>query len=42
LAYEYSFQYHSPQPSSKLHRLISPPVFYPYGGGYNKFSFYWR
>ena len=42
LAYEYSYQYHSPQPASKLHRLISPPVVYPYGGGYNKFSFYRR
>ena len=42
LAFEYSYQYHSPQPSSKLHRLISPPVIYPYGGGYNKFSFYRR
>lgn len=42
LAYEYSYQYHSPQPASKLHRLISPPKFYPYGGGYGKYSFYSR
>lgn len=38
-AFEYSYQYHSPQPGAKLNRLISPPRFYPYGGGYNKFSF---
>ncbi len=38
-AFEYSYQYHSPQPASKLNRLISPPTFYPYGGGYGKFSF---
>ena len=37
--FNYQFQYHSPQPASKLHRLITPPIFYPYGGGYNKFSF---
>lgn len=37
--FEYSYQYHSPQPGAKLNRLISPPRFYPYGGGYNKFSF---
>lgn len=42
LSYEYSYQYHNPQPSSKLNRLISPPVTYPYGGGYNKFSFHNR
>ena len=38
-AFEYSYQYHSPQPGAKLNRLISPPTMYPYGGGYNKFSF---
>lgn len=38
-AFEYSYQYHSPQPGAKLNRLISPPRFYPYGGGYSKFSF---
>lgn len=37
--FEYSYQYHSPQPGAKLNRLINPPKFYPYGGGYNKFSF---
>lgn len=42
LEYSYEYQYHSPQPSSHLHRLISPPVHYPYGGGYGKFSFNWR
>ena len=41
-AFEYSYQYHSPQPGSKLNRLISPPIMYPYGGGYNKFSFHNR
>lgn len=41
-AFEYSYQYHSPQPGNKLNRLISPPIHYPYGGGYNKFSFHNR
>ena len=42
LEYSYRYQYHNPQPSSRFHRLISPPVHYPYGGGYGKFSFNWR
>ena len=42
LAYKYQYQYHNPQPASKLHCLISPPMVYPYGGGYNKFSFHSR
>ena len=40
--YSYNYQYHSPQPGRKLHRLYSPRVQYPYGGGYNKYSFYTR
>ena len=39
LSYQYSYQYHSPQPNSRLHHLISPPIFYPYGGEYGRFSF---
>ena len=38
-AFEYNYHYHSPQPAAKLNRLITPPVFYPYGGGYSKYSF---
>ena len=37
--FEYNYQYTSPNPGAKLNYLISPPKFYPYGGGYNKFSF---
>ena len=40
--YSYNYQYHSPQPGRKLHRLYSPRIQYPYGGGYNKYSFYTR
>jgi len=42
LEYSKQFQYHSPQPASKVRRVIVPPKFYPYGGGYSKFSFYRR
>lgn len=42
LEYQYRYQYNNPQPRSKLNRLISPPIIYPYGGGYNKFSFHNR
>ena len=42
LEYKFRYQYHNPQPRAKLNRLISPPKFYPYGGGYNKFSFHAR
>ncbi len=37
--FEYNYQYNSPNPGAKLNYLISPPRHYPYGGGYNKFSF---
>lgn len=37
--FEYNYQYTSPNPGAKLNYLISPPRHYPYGGGYNKFSF---
>lgn len=40
--YNYNYQYHNPQPGRKLHRLLSPRITYPYGGGYNKYSFYMR
>lgn len=40
--YNYNYQYHNPQPGRKLHRLLSPRIQYPYGGGYNKYSFYTR
>lgn len=42
LEYSQQYQYHSPQPASKVRRVIVPPKFYPYGGGYSKFSFYRR
>ena len=41
-AFRFSYQYHNPQPAGKLNRLISPPTFYPYGGGYSKYSFHSR
>lgn len=40
--FNYNYHYNSPQPASRLRHLISPRVHYPYGGGYNKFSFYMR
>lgn len=40
--YNFNYQYHNPQPGRKLHRLLSPRITYPYGGGYNKYSFYTR
>ena len=40
--FNFNYQYHNPQPGRKLHRLLSPRITYPYGGGYNKFSFYTR
>ena len=42
LNYQYNYQYHNPDPAKKLNRLLSPRVQYPYGGGYNKYSFYTR
>jgi len=42
LNYQYNYQYHNPEPAKKLNRLLSPRVQYPYGGGYNKYSFYTR
>ena len=36
---KYNYQYTSPNPGGKLNYLIYPPRHYPYGGGYNKFSF---
>ena len=38
--FQYNFRYHNPHPASKLNRLLSPRINYPYGGGYNKYSFY--
>ena len=40
--FQYNYQYHNPQPAAKLNRLLSPRINYPYGGGYNKYSFYTR
>lgn len=40
--YQFNFQYHSPKAYTRVKKLITPPLFYPYGGGYNKFSFYNR
>lgn len=40
--FKYNFKYHNPQPGAKLNRLLSPRINYPYGGGYNKYSFYTR
>ena len=40
--FQYNYQYHSPQPGRNLHRLLSPRINYPYGGGYNKYSFHSR
>ena len=42
LNYQFNYQYHNPDPAKKLNRLLSPRVQYPYGGGYNKYSFYTR
>ena len=40
--YKYNYRYHNPQPGRASRRLLTAPVHYPYGGGYNKFSFYAR
>lgn len=40
--YQFNFQYHSPKAYTRVKKLITPPLFYPYGGGYNKFSFHNR
>lgn len=42
LNYQFNYQYHNPDPAKKLNRLLSPRIQYPYGGGYNKFSFFMR
>lgn len=40
--FSYNYRYRNPQPATRIRRLVSPRVHYPYGGGYNKFSFYMR
>jgi hypothetical protein len=42
LNFNFNYQYHSPEPGRKLRRLLSPRINYPFGGGYNKYSFYTR